>query len=143
MLQTGYQVSPLFPPEITYDIRRQGVDPSTPRYRPVDRVAAMDVSLLYFEGCPNHHATQTLLETLLSEAGWDGDVQLINVDSQRRAEELGFRGSPTILINGDDPFLDTDAPVGLSCRIYAANEGYRGNPPECELRAAIARSIGE
>ena len=58
-------------------------------------------------------------------------------------EELGFRGSPTILINGDDPFLDTDAPVGLSCRIYAANEGYRGNPPECELRAAIARSIGE
>ena len=62
---------------------------------------------------------------------------------QRRAEELGFRGSPTILINGDDPFLDTDAPVGLSCRIYAANEGYRGNPPECELRAAIARSIGE
>ena len=70
----------------------------------------MDVSLLYFDGCPNHHATLTLLEALLSEAGWGGDVQLINVDSQKRAEELSFRGSPTVLIDGDDPFLDTDAP---------------------------------
>ena len=102
----------------------------------------MDVSLLYFDGCPNHHAAQTLLQALLSEAGWDGDVQLVNVDSQKRAEELTFRGSPTVLIDGDDPFLDTDAPVGLSCRIYPTEEGYRGTPPEAKLRAAIARSIG-
>ena len=107
-----------------------------------DRVAGMDVSLLYFDGYPNHHATLALLEALLSEAGWDGDVRLVNVESQELAEELSFRGSPTVLIDGDDPFLDTDAPVGLSCRIYATDEGYRGTPPEPELRAAIARSLG-
>lgn len=112
------------------------------RCRRGDRVADMDVALLYFDGCPNHHATLTLLEALLSEAGWDGDVRLINVDSQRRAEELSFRGSPTVWIDGDDPFLDTEGPVGLSCRIYATDEGYRGTPPEPELRAAIARSLG-
>ncbi len=102
----------------------------------------MDVSLLYFDGCPNHHAALALLETLLAEAGWSGTIQFVNVDSPERAEDLNFRGSPTVLINGDDPFLDTEAPVGLSCRIYPTDEGYRGTPPKRELRAAIARSIG-
>ena len=106
-----------------------------------DRVADMDVSLLYFDGCPNHDATLTLLQGLLADAGWDGELELINVESQERAEELSFRGSPTVLIDGVDPFLDADAPVGLSCRIYATDEGYRGTPPEPDLRTAIARSL--
>ena len=101
----------------------------------------MDVSLLYFDGCPNHHATLGLLEALLDESGWDGMVRLVNVDSPERAEELNFRGSPTVLIDGVDPFLDSDAPVGLACRIYPTEEGYRGTPPEQELRAAIACSV--
>jgi hypothetical protein len=103
----------------------------------------MHVSLLYFDGCPNHHATQVLLDALLDEAGWDGTIQMINVDSPERAEALEFRGSPTVLINGDDPFLDTDAPVGLSCRIYPIDGGFRGTPPEQALRAAIAHGIGD
>jgi hypothetical protein len=98
----------------------------------------MDVSLLYFDGCPNRHATLTLLESLLAEEAWDGTIDLVNVDSPERAEELRFRGSPTVLIDGVDPFLDTEAPVGLSCRIYPTDEGYRGTPPEPELRVAIA-----
>ena len=102
----------------------------------------MDVSLLYFDGCPNHDATLTLLNRLLEDAGWDGELELINVESQERAEDLGFRGSPTVLIDGVDPFLDADAPVGLSCRIYATDDGYRGTPPEAELNSAIRRSLG-
>jgi hypothetical protein len=103
----------------------------------------MDVALLYFDGCPNHHDTLTLLESLLAEAEWDGDIQLVNVGSQERAEALSFRGSPTVLIDGVDPFADGDAPVGLSCRVYPTAEGYRGTPPEPELRAVIAGSIGD
>jgi hypothetical protein len=105
------------------------------------KASSLDVALLYFDGCPNHADTLVTLEALLSEAGWDGDVQLVNVDTKQRAEELRFRGSPTVLIDGEDPFLDTDAPFGLSCRIYPAEESFRGSPPESELRAAIARSI--
>lgn len=101
----------------------------------------MDVSLLYFDGCPNHHTALALLESLLNEADWNGTIQLVNVESPERAEELNFRGSPTVLFDGVDPFLDTEAPVGLSCRIYPTDEGYRGTPPERELRAAIAHSI--
>jgi hypothetical protein len=101
----------------------------------------MDVALIYFDGCPYHADTLVMLDALLSEAGWDGEVQLVNVDTQLRAEELRFRGSPTVLIDGEDPFLDADAPFGLSCRIYPTDKGFRGTPPESELRAAIARSI--
>jgi hypothetical protein len=102
----------------------------------------MDVALLFFDGCPNHHDTLTLLEALLADVEWDGDILLVNVDSQEQAEALSFRGSPTVLIDGIDPFLDGDAPVGLSCRVYPTDGGYRGTPPEPELRAAIARRIG-
>lgn len=101
----------------------------------------MDVALLYFDGCPSHHDTLALLEALLSEAKWDGEIQLVSVDSQEQAEALSFRGSPTVLIDGGDPFLDGDAPVGLSCRVYPTDRGYQGIPPEAELRAAIADSI--
>jgi hypothetical protein len=101
----------------------------------------MDVSLLYFDGCPNHADTLVMLDALLSEVGWHGDVQLVNVDTQQRAVELRFRGSPTVLIDGEDPFLDAEAPFGLSCRIYPTDGGFRGTPPESELRAAIARNM--
>jgi hypothetical protein len=102
----------------------------------------MEVSLLYFDGCPNHVEALSLLETLLYEAGWTGEIGLVNVDSPERADELGFRGSPTVWIDGVDPFLDPDAPVGLSCRIYATESGYQGTPPEQELRTAIQRRVG-
>jgi hypothetical protein len=101
----------------------------------------MEVSLLYFDGCPNHHDALALLNTLLQEANWEGTVQLVNVESPERAEELDFRGSPTVLINGTDPFLDPDAPAGLSCRIYATPSGFQGTPPEQDLRSAIMSSI--
>jgi hypothetical protein len=102
----------------------------------------MEVSLLYFDGCPNHVEALSLLETLLDEAGWTGEIGLVNVDSPERADELGFRGSPTVWLDGVDPFLDPEAPVGLSCRIYATESGYQGTPPEQELRTAIAHRIG-
>jgi hypothetical protein len=47
-----------------------------------------------------------------------------------------------VWLDGVDPFLDPEAPVGLSCRIYATESGYQGTPPEQELRTAIAHRIG-
>jgi len=108
----------------------------------IDRLTTMEVSLLSFDGCPHHAGTALLLAALLDEAGWTGDIRLVNVDSPERADELGFRGSPTVWLDGVDPFLDAEAPVGLSCRIYATESGCQGTPPELELRTAIARRMG-
>lgn len=81
-------------------------------------------------------------EALLDVAGRDGTIRLVNVESPGRADELELRGSPAVLVNGADPLLETDAPVGLSCRIYPPDESFRGTPPEPALGAAITHCIG-
>ena len=101
----------------------------------------MDVALLYFEGCPNHREAEAQLDRLLDELGWVGSVSTVDVDTTETAEALGFRGSPTILINGVDPFADPEAPVGLTCRIYATERGLQGVPPTDELRSHLRHAL--
>lgn len=101
----------------------------------------MDVALLYFDACPNHSDAETQLIELLDELGWDGSPSKVKVDSIEAAESLGFRGSPTVLINGVDPFADPDAPVGLSCRIYPTDDGFRGTPPRDALRSLLRAAM--
>jgi hypothetical protein len=43
---------------------------------------------------------------------------VVLIATEEEAEKLGFHGSPTVIINGRDPFTFIDANYGLSCRIY-------------------------
>jgi hypothetical protein len=61
------------------------------------------------------------------------------VDSSEQAERLEFRGSPTVLVDGRDPFAEGDEPVGLSCWVYPTADGYRGAPTRAQLREALER----
>ncbi len=61
------------------------------------------------------------------------------MDSPEEAERTGFRGSPSILIDGADAFADPDAPVGLSCRVYQTPHGPTGSPTLDQLREALTR----
>lgn len=101
----------------------------------------MDVALLYFDGCPNHGAALASLQRLLDEAGWVGAVETVRVESPEEAKRLGFRGSPTILLDGTDPFFDAEVPVGLACRVYRTETGLQGVPPVGALREAIAQHL--
>ncbi|MEE8330577.1 MAG: thioredoxin family protein, partial [Acidimicrobiia bacterium] len=58
------------------------------------------------------------------------------------AAAADFRGSPTIVIAGLDPFSDPDAPVGLSCRVYRTDDGYAGSPSLDQLRGALSSAAG-
>lgn len=88
----------------------------------------MDVRLLYFDGCPNWQEADQRLQQALQQAGLTTTVERVSVSSPKDAERLAFRGSPTVLVNGLDPFADASAPVGLSCRVYRTPEGLRGSP---------------
>jgi len=94
------------------------------------------VTLQYFNGCPNWKETEAHLETLKAE-GVDVELDRQLIETPEAAERFGFRGSPTVIIDGIDPFTDPDAPVGLSCRVYAAEDGYAGSPSLEQLRAAL------
>jgi hypothetical protein len=51
---------------------------------------------------------------------------------------VGFRGSPTVLVDGRDPFLDRDSPVGrLACRVDRTEDGLAGAPTVDQLVAAL------
>lgn len=97
----------------------------------------MDITLLYFESCPNWKRTDVDLASLADEH--DLKVAYQTVETIDDAEQLGFRGSPTILIDGIDPFAAPTDPVGLSCRIYSTPDGPAGTPTLAMLRAAVSR----
>lgn len=98
----------------------------------------MDVALLYFDGCPNWGQTRQRLAEALSAVGADPSAyRLVVVTTAEEAERLEFRGSPTVLVDGQDPFADPDAPVGLACRVYLTPEGLRGAPTVEQLVAVL------
>lgn len=105
------------------------------------QVHPSDVRLIYFEDCPNWRVADVRLKEALVSVGADPDAVIYErVTSVAQAEALGFRGSPTILIDGIDPFSGPDAPAGLTCRIYRTAMGVVQPAPTVEqLRAALAR----
>lgn len=100
----------------------------------------MKVELLWFPGCPNWQETDARLRQALVLAGTDVDVALVEVGTPDDAERLRFRGSPTVLVDGRDPFADKSAPVGLSCRVFATPDGLRGAPTVEQLVAVLRGS---
>jgi len=108
--------------------------------RGVARVGArynkgMNVTLLYFDGCPNWRAVDSRLARLADEFGFA--LTRRRVETPEEAEAEGFRGSPTVLVDGLDPFADGDEPVGLSCRVYQTPSGQAGAPTVEQLREAL------
>lgn len=96
----------------------------------------MDVTLRYFDGCPNWEIADERLRSLADEVGFTLCYE--KVETPEEAERLGFDGSPTVLIDGVDPFATGDEPTGLACRVYATDEGPQGSPTLEQLRAALA-----
>jgi len=95
------------------------------------------VHLLYFAGCPNWQDTEQRLREAIDRVGLEVEVVRVDVPTAEEAERLSFRGSPTVLVDGRDPFADTDAPIGLSCRVFRTPEGLRGAPTVEQLVAAL------
>jgi hypothetical protein len=86
------------------------------------------VTLLYFNGCPNWPTVHERLRAALHRSGRNAPVRRRTVDTIEDARALGFTGSPTILIDGNDPFGDSAAPASLSCRVYRTPDGLAGSP---------------
>ena len=97
---------------------------------------SVKLTLLYFDGCPHWADADNLLAEIAKERG-NVVIERRIVDTPERAVEEQFRGSPTILVDGVDPFTDPDAPVGLSCRIFQTPAGPAGVPTKAQLLEAI------
>ncbi len=97
-----------------------------------------EVTLLHFDGCPNWRTTAEHLHRLQEELGLT--LQYRRIETPEEAAAARFVGSPTVLIEGVDPFASGDETFGLACRRYATPDGLQGSPTLEQLRDALSRS---
>ncbi|MGK2928498.1 MAG: thioredoxin family protein [Acidimicrobiales bacterium] len=95
----------------------------------------MRLELLYFDDCPNWMIAAERLDDLATRRGLT--VERRTVTTAEEAEATGFRGSPTILVDGEDPFASGDEPFGLACRVYQTPDGPAGSPTIDQLEAVV------
>jgi hypothetical protein len=99
----------------------------------------VELIVLTVPGCPNGPVLEERLSEVL--AGLPG-VRVVRrvVDDQATAERFGMRGSPTLLVDGVDPFAEPGVPCSVACRIYPDEDGRPdGAPSVGTLRQALRR----
>ena len=96
----------------------------------------MRLTILYVPDCPNVATLQDRLAQVITAD--DVELALRLVDSEELAAELGMTGSPTLLINGVDPFAEPGRSASLSCRLYRDEMDHlAGTPSLTQLRRAL------
>ncbi|MFJ6567429.1 hypothetical protein ACIQNU_08395 [Streptomyces sp. NPDC091292] len=96
----------------------------------------MRITVLAIPGCPNVPVTLERLDAAL--AGRKAEVVSVEVRDEAEAARRGMAGSPTVLLDGQDPFARTDSVPGVACRIYRHLDGTTdGAPSTDELREAL------
>jgi hypothetical protein len=102
--------------------------------------SAVEIELRFWEGCPSHSAALADVRAALTEQGLDPDaVTMREVRTDAEAAELGFIGSPTVVVDGTDLFDTGDQPPALTCRVYRLRDGRFSPTPDPEdLRELLA-----
>lgn len=106
-------------------------------------MSAITVRYLYNTSCPGHEEGLALLRAAALEVGGEMVFEEQEITDDAEAEQLGFYGSPTYLIEGRDPFAP---PEGVprraeACRAYTTSDGAISPLPDLEqLIAALAEA---
>lgn len=78
----------------------------------------MEVTVLVVPECPHAAVVRDRLDQVLAHRP-DITVVWREITEPGEAETAGMRGSPTLLIDGADPFTPSARPTSLSCRVDA------------------------
>jgi len=99
----------------------------------------MKVEILYFSGCPNHVPAVERVREVLQREGTFADMVEVEVKDAGIAQQVGFLGSPSIRVDGQDvePEARAVRGFGMMCRIYSDGGRRAGVPPPEWIRAAV------
>jgi len=95
----------------------------------------MRITVLTVPDCPNGPVVEERITAALD--GRAAEVELVEVHEQADASRWGMTGSPTVLLDGVDPFAVDGAVPSVSCRIYRSGGRTDGAPSVAELRQAL------
>lgn len=102
----------------------------------------LQVTFLYWEGCPSHEEALARLQQALVEEGVEASVEVVRVDTEEDAQRLRFVGSPTILVAGKDVAPAEGLPYRLTCRAYVLEDGRISPLPSVhQIRSALRRVV--
>jgi len=102
----------------------------------------MEIEILVVPDCPHEQTTAERLRSALDAIGLSGTTFTTRVVADpAEAEAIGFTGSPTILVNGSDPFAEPGRAPGLACRMYRTPEGLAGAPSLDQVRRALSGEL--
>jgi hypothetical protein len=98
----------------------------------------MDIELLSVPDCPNRQTARRHLDAALAQTGTAAVVREREVASPEDAARLRMHGSPTIRVDGRDPFASEGDRPSLSCRLYQSEAGVTGAPTVAQIVAVLA-----
>src|SRR5437763_5321353 len=104
----------------------------------------MNIEILYFSGCPNHAPAVSCVREVLQQEGVAADIVQTEVLDGATAQRVGFLGSPSIRVEGEDVELAMRGAhgFGMTCRTYIDGDRRTGVPPPDWIRAAIREAKG-
>ena len=95
----------------------------------------MHLIVLAVPGCPSVKLLDQRLAQVL-EGRRDVTVSRRVVDDADEAARRGMHGSPTLLVDGIDPFPEPGQRANVSCRLYRDGGQAEGAPSVSQLRRA-------
>ena len=101
----------------------------------------MRVEVFFVPDCPHHPAAVQRVRDVLLAEGIRAEIHETAITDANAAQELRFRGSPTIRINGRDIAGESShaKAFGLSCRLYPGSVEI-GLPPIEMVRRAVVEA---
>lgn len=98
----------------------------------------MKLTVLAVPGCPHAAVLEQRLAALFPVRSRPAVTRQVITDADQAAR-YGMHGSPTLLIDGRDPFSGPGEPATLACRLYPGEDGrLDGAPTVAALRQALA-----
>lgn len=97
----------------------------------------MRLRILHVPDCPNVAVLEERLDGLL---GGRPGIEVVRevVDTDDAAAAAGMTGSPTLLVDGADPFAEPEQAPSVSCRLYRDEAGRLDRTPSAsQLRRAL------
>lgn len=95
----------------------------------------VNIEILHVANCPNLAAARRRVRQALETLGSTAAVREVEVSSAADAVRLGMNGSPTVLVDGRDPFAGPEPSV--ACRLYRDGTKVEGAPSVDALVEAL------